>query len=74
MQSVVMNGSEFDENLGGWLVSGLIVDALSLLAAMYPFGMPLVDRRYESVFRNLRGRFNVPCAFNLTIIATERAA
>lgn len=62
-----MNGSEFHENLGGLLVSGLIVDALSLLVAMYPSGMLLVDRIYESVFCNLRVRFNVPCAFNLTI-------
>ena len=57
VQSVVMNGSEFHENLGGWLISGLIVDALSLLVAIYPFGMLLVDRRYESVFCNLRVRF-----------------
>ena len=55
MQSVVMNGS------------GLIVDAPSLLVAMYPFGMSLVDRIYESAFCNLRVRFNVLCAFNLTI-------
>ena len=67
VQSALMNGSELHKNLGGRLVSGLIVDALSLLVAMYPFGMLLVDRIYESVFSNLQVRFNVPSAFNSTL-------
>ena len=41
----------FEKMGGGWLVSGLIrCDgvAFSLLVAMCPFGMPLVDRVYAS--------------------------
>ena len=50
MQSVVMDGSQLHGNLGGWLVSGLIVDALSLVVVTCPFGMRLVDRVYGLVF------------------------
>ena len=53
VQLFVMNESEFHENLGEcWLISELIVEVLSLLVFMYPFGMLLVDRIYESVFSN----------------------
>ena len=45
-----MGPSLFHENLGRPLVSGLIVDALSLIVVMCPFGMLLVDRVYGSVF------------------------
>lgn len=48
------------------MVSGLIVDALSLVVAMCSFSMLLVDRVYGSVFCNLSVRSNVPSAANLT--------
>ena len=45
-----MGPSPFHENLGRPLVSELIVDALSLVVVMCPFGMLLVERVYGSVF------------------------